>query len=136
MHGARIALFGSQLVISLGLRQIAGNADTLLVEIADPVLRRGEAAFCCKIVPLGGFGVVALDAAPVHVAAANFEKRLAVALCCRFAQWLRPGFQPEWPEWPWHGFSSGQVTGDGVASIVDGVFAAWRSRFPHCRGGL
>ena len=56
VHGAGVALFGGHLVPGLGLGDVAVDAEALLVEIADAVLRRGKAELGRLLVPFrGGF---------------------------------------------------------------------------------
>ena len=91
VHGAGVALLGGHLVPGLGLGDVAVDAEALLVEIADAVLRRGKAEFGRLLVPFRGRLHVGLHAAPFGVARADLEQRLGVAGVGCFAQRQRAG---------------------------------------------
>ena len=93
VHGAGVALLGGHLVPGLGLGDVAVDADALLVEIADAVLRRRKAELGRLLVPFGGGLHVGLDAAPFGVARADLEQRLGVAGFGCFAQRQRTGIR-------------------------------------------
>ena len=91
VHGAGVTLLGRHLVPGLGLGDVAVDAETLLVEIADAVLRRGKAEVGGLLVPFGGGLHVGLAAASFGVAGADFEQRLGIAGFGCFAQRQRAG---------------------------------------------
>ena len=83
VHGAGIALLGGHLVPGLGLGDVAVDADALLVEIADAVLRRRKPELGRLLVPFGGGLHVGLGAAAFGIARADLEHALSGRLLPR-----------------------------------------------------